>query len=197
MPWGHLLQCCTCSMRAELRWICSAEATAKYKIASVGGGTHVVNPGDSLWKIAKAHYGYGAYWKAIAEANPNGVAKGGELILCRFPMKIPQIDVVAPSSNSPATIFESERPSKQSDGTAVLVCLPHLTLKCDKTLGKFTRVCRLNGMTAYITMSLNSEDEATKRGSLPASFNIRTLETELKNGAAPFESSIKIDRLTA
>jgi 5'-nucleotidase len=29
-----------------------------------------VHPGDSLWKIALAHYGNGAEWQCIAGANP-------------------------------------------------------------------------------------------------------------------------------
>jgi len=29
-----------------------------------------VQPGDSLWKIALAHYGNGAEWQCIAGANP-------------------------------------------------------------------------------------------------------------------------------
>jgi nucleoid-associated protein YgaU len=33
-------------------------------------GKVLVHPGDSLWKIALAHYGDGAEWQCIAGANP-------------------------------------------------------------------------------------------------------------------------------
>jgi len=32
-------------------------------------GTYIVQAGDSLWNIAKAHYGSGRYWEALYEAN--------------------------------------------------------------------------------------------------------------------------------
>ncbi len=34
-------------------------------------GSHVIEPGDSLWKIAAKYYGSGAKWKTIADANPD------------------------------------------------------------------------------------------------------------------------------
>ena len=34
------------------------------------GGTYTVKKGDTLWKIAAAHYGDGRKWKQIVDANP-------------------------------------------------------------------------------------------------------------------------------
>ena len=35
---------------------------------------YIVQPGDSLWKIAKTHYGNGRYWEALYEANADRIA---------------------------------------------------------------------------------------------------------------------------
>lgn len=35
------------------------------------GGTYTVQRGDSMWTIARRHYGQGIKWKEIAAANPN------------------------------------------------------------------------------------------------------------------------------
>lgn len=49
-------------------------------------GVHIVQKGDSLWKIAEKVYGDGNAWKLIAKANPelkdpNKIVPGMELIL--------------------------------------------------------------------------------------------------------------------
>lgn len=35
---------------------------------------YIVQPGDSLWKIAKTHYGNGRYWETLYEANADHIA---------------------------------------------------------------------------------------------------------------------------
>jgi 5'-nucleotidase len=45
----------------------SAPAAAS---ASASGNTYTIKKGDTLWKIAAAHYGSGQKWKEIADANP-------------------------------------------------------------------------------------------------------------------------------
>jgi len=37
---------------------------------TAGGGTYTIKQGDTLWKIATAHYGDGKKWKEIVDANP-------------------------------------------------------------------------------------------------------------------------------
>ena len=43
-------------------------SSAQY--ASVDGGTYTVKKGDTLYRIAKEHYGSGKQWQKIAAANP-------------------------------------------------------------------------------------------------------------------------------
>lgn len=54
--------------------------------ASAAGGTkYKVRKGDTLWKIAQAHYGNGAKWQRIASANPkvdpNHVLAGQTIVI--------------------------------------------------------------------------------------------------------------------
>jgi nucleoid-associated protein YgaU len=42
--------------------------------AAPGGRSYVVQPGDSLWKIAKRFYGNGNDWPKIHEANRSQIA---------------------------------------------------------------------------------------------------------------------------
>lgn len=57
--------------------------------ARVGGGrTYVVVQGDSLWKIAKRHYGDGESWRRIYEANRD-LIKDPDLIHPGQQLRIP------------------------------------------------------------------------------------------------------------
>jgi 5'-nucleotidase len=38
--------------------------------SEIGGGAYVVKKGDTLYGIARTHYGDGKQWRKIAEANP-------------------------------------------------------------------------------------------------------------------------------
>lgn len=54
--------------------------------AQASGQRYVVRKGDSLWTIARRHYGSGAQWQKIANANPHlqnphRLTVGQELIL--------------------------------------------------------------------------------------------------------------------
>jgi nucleoid-associated protein YgaU len=55
---------------------------------SVSGRTYVVERGDSLWKIAKRHYGDGEKWRKIYEANRDQI-KDPDLIHPGQKLRIP------------------------------------------------------------------------------------------------------------
>lgn len=43
---------------------------ARPAYSSAASGSYTIRAGDTLWKIAAAHYGNGNQWKKIADANP-------------------------------------------------------------------------------------------------------------------------------
>jgi len=52
--------------------------------STVGGGSYTVQKGDTLFKIAREHYGEASAWRKIAAANPgagNVIKPGQKLIL--------------------------------------------------------------------------------------------------------------------
>jgi 5'-nucleotidase len=45
-------------------------APAPVTVTPSGGGSYIVQKGDTLWKIASNHYGDGKQWQKICSANP-------------------------------------------------------------------------------------------------------------------------------
>ena len=64
------------------------EVTPEQLTESEDTVTHVVLPGDSLWKISKSHYGSGIKWKMIYEANRDTI-KNPDLIRVGQVLEIP------------------------------------------------------------------------------------------------------------
>lgn len=58
--------------------------------ASTSSGTYTVKKGDSLWAIAKKHYGSGADWKKIYEANKDTIGSNPNRIYPGQMFKIPK-----------------------------------------------------------------------------------------------------------
>jgi 5'-nucleotidase/UDP-sugar diphosphatase len=48
----------------------ASQTPAMSDSTTTGGNTYTIKQGDTLWKIATAHYGDGKKWKAIVDANP-------------------------------------------------------------------------------------------------------------------------------
>ncbi len=58
-----------------------------------GGICYLIQPGDSLWRIAERIYGSPTYWRAIQEANRRRVSKRDHKILVGFGLELPLIRV--------------------------------------------------------------------------------------------------------
>lgn len=65
-------------------------ATPERAPASAGERTYTVKAGDSLWKIAKRHYGDGNRWRRIYEANEGTIGPNPDLIHPGQVLVIPQ-----------------------------------------------------------------------------------------------------------
>ncbi len=66
-----------------------AEAAAQVPVAA---RTYTVAKGDSLWKIAKAHYGNGNQWRKIYEANRATIGDNPDIIHPGQTLTIPDVD---------------------------------------------------------------------------------------------------------
>lgn len=176
------------------RWIATATAVVKYPLEQRGGMSYVVQCGDTLWSIAEATYGSGYYWTEIQKANPAATACSGNFILAGVGLKLPAIDVVPAISTQPVTIKKASGPDKTAGKKARPVATPVVEIDLEKSKS-VTTVYKLPGLTITVTTSLKGSLKAQKPGTLPGSFNLRTYETEIANGAKPFQSSIKVKKL--
>jgi hypothetical protein len=67
----------------------------------LGGGMFTVQPGDTLWGIAQATYGNGAWWEELQRANA-ARGRGAEALLIGERLTLPVIDVDAPPAEHAA-----------------------------------------------------------------------------------------------
>lgn len=67
----------------------------------LGGGTFTVQPGDTLWGIAQATYGNGAWWEEIQRANASR-GRDADALLIGERLTLPVIDVDAPPADHAA-----------------------------------------------------------------------------------------------
>jgi hypothetical protein len=67
----------------------------------LGGGSFIVQPGDTLWGIAQATYGNGAWWEEIQRANA-ARGRGGDELLIGELLTLPVLDVDAPPAEHAA-----------------------------------------------------------------------------------------------
>ncbi len=81
------------------------------EMVSRGGGNYEVVAGDSLWKIAKATYGQGKFWQDIYKANPDKVARGGNLILIGTVLTLPAVQVPANTAPEVAPANGGDQPA--------------------------------------------------------------------------------------
>lgn len=63
------------------------------KKVKLGGGTHTVGKGDSLWSIAAKTYGNGTYWSQIKAANKGKVHGADHVIIDGDELVLPEIEV--------------------------------------------------------------------------------------------------------
>jgi hypothetical protein len=71
-----------------------------------GGGTHIVQPGETLGRISTATYGSSAFWSQIATANPDGVGLGGDIIYTGSELTLPVLAV--PTEGAPPAVDDSK-----------------------------------------------------------------------------------------
>jgi LysM repeat protein len=175
-------------------WKASVTATSSYPLVKRGGSNYVVKPGDTLWAIAERTYGSGYYWTEIEKANKAAVSSKGNFILAGVPLKLPVIEVVSEKCVQPALIQKTQSAPKPANKTARPVATPIVEIDLEKSKSQ-TTTYKQPGMTVIITTTLKGSLKAQKPGIIPATFNLRTYETEIANGAQPFQTSFKLKGL--
>lgn len=170
------------------QWIASVKTEAALDREKRGGSSYVVNEGDTVFGIAEKHYGSGAYWPAIEEENPFIVSKG-DFIVCSMGLKIPSVDVV----KNTELVAEIAKPkaSKDCDKAAKVVWEPDWELEIG---GKATTTTvKLPGMTLILTAQFKGKATVKGMGPIPAGFNVRSHEAEIKSAWNDMEGSVKFD----
>ena len=172
-------------------WKASVTTKVSYPLEKRGGMTYMVKPGDTLWAIAERVYGSGYYWTVIEKANTAAVSSKGNFILAGVPLSIPAIDIVPEKSVQPVVIQKPKPAPKPASKRARPVATPIVEIDLEKSKSQKT-VFKQPGMTVIMTTTLKGSLKAQKPGILPVSFNLRTYETEIANGAKPFQTSFKL-----
>lgn len=170
------------------QWIASVKTDAALAREKRGGASHVVSEGETVFGIAEKHYGSGAYWPAIEDENPFIVSKG-DFIVCTMGLKIPSIEVV----KNTELVAEIAKPksSKDSDKPAKVVWEPDWELEIG---GKpTTTTMKLPGLTVILTAQFKGKATVKGMGPIPAGFNVKSHETEIKSAWKDMEGSVKFD----
>ena len=170
------------------QWIASVKTEAALDREKRGGSSYVVSEGDTVFGIAEKHYGSGAYWPAIEDENPFIVSKG-DFIVCSMGLKIPSVDVV----KNTELVAEIAKPkaSKDSDKPAKVVWEPDWELEIG---GKATTATlKLPGLTVILTAQFKGKATVKGMGPIPAGFNVKSQETEIKTAWKNMEGSVKFD----
>lgn len=84
-----------------------------------GGADYEVQPGDTLWRIARDTYGHGRYWRNIYRANPDKAYDGGNLILIGTVLTLPEIEVPSTASETPEEAPEPAEAAPVTEETPV------------------------------------------------------------------------------
>lgn len=170
------------------QWIATVKTEAALDREKRGGSSYVVREGDTVFGIAEQHYGSGAYWPAIEEENPFIISKG-DFIVCSMGLKIPSVDVI----KNMDLVGEIAKPksSKDSDKPALVVWEPDWELEIG---GKPTTVTtKLPGMTVILTAQFKGKGTVKGMGPIPAGFNVKSHEAEIKSAWKNMEGSVKFD----
>jgi len=170
------------------QWIAAIKTEAAFAREKRGGSSHVVKEGETVFAIAEQYYGSGAYWPAIEEENPFIVSKG-DFIVCSMGIKVPSVEVI----KNTEMVAEIAKPktSKACDKPAKVVWEPDWEMEIGSK--PTTTTVRLPGLTVVLTGQFKGKATVKGMGPVPAGFNVRSRETEVKAAWKDMESSVKFN----
>jgi hypothetical protein len=169
-------------------WIATVKVDLSFRRKKMGGASHVIKQAQTVWEIAEEYYGIGNYWPALEAANPDMISKGN-FIVCSMGIKVPSVEVVA----EPDLVPEFRRASapKEASKPAWVIMMPDFEL--DVGSKPVTQTVKLPGMTVIITAQFKGKVTAKNDNPLPAGYNIKSHEGEVKAAWKNLEASAKVD----
>ncbi|MGQ0566915.1 MAG: LysM peptidoglycan-binding domain-containing protein [Gemmobacter sp.] len=169
-------------------WTLAVKARVTVKTRSMGGGSYVIAKGDTLWGIARATYGAGAYWPEIEKANRGLVGSGGKFILAGVRIALPKLEVPTPDA---APEVYSAPADRRASAPAACVAIPDATVSLGSSR-VFRQLYSGPGCNMLVTFDMEGELSYSGCGEMPVGFNLSKYEAELKAKAATFATSITI-----
>ncbi|MGC1497924.1 MAG: LysM peptidoglycan-binding domain-containing protein [Sulfitobacter sp.] len=114
------------------KWRAVVETTCGLKLKTLGGKSYTVQMGDTLWGIAKNHYGVGGVWTEIASANKKSIDSKGNFILAGVTLKLPKLDMPVAQCGIEMLASNVSAP-KEAIKRAKNVCVPPYKLDFNAT----------------------------------------------------------------
>jgi phage tail protein X len=170
------------------QWTLKVAADVIIRTKIKGGSNYVIRKGDTLWDIAKATYGSGAYWPEIEYANKGLVKSGGKFIVAGVTIKLPK--VVVPSPDAAPQVFAQSK-ERRACSPAMGIAIPDISITIKRT--RFRKVIPTPTTTIVVTCEAEGSLTATNSDEMPLGFNLSKYEAELKSAVEGFATSISID----
>lgn len=170
------------------QWIATVKTDAAFAREKKGGASHKVAQGETVFAIAEQYYGSGAYWPAIEDENPDMVSKG-DFIVCSMGIKVPSVEVV----KNMDLVAEIARPkaSRDADKPAKIVWEPDWEMELGSPAQTVTQ--DLGAVIVTITAQFKGKAVVKGKGPIPAGYNVRTGETEIKKAWKDMEAATKFN----
>lgn len=116
------------------KWRATATADAKFVKKKISSKTVTVKTGDTLFKLAKSHYGDGVYYPVIADANPKQVKFKGDFIVAHSQVTMPAMDVLDKKAETEwmTSVIKGDL-TKYKEQKGSEICLPSLDFDLSKS----------------------------------------------------------------
>ncbi len=185
--------------RRQEHWLATVTASAEIPTTTRGGGSYAMCHGDTLWGIAEQFYGNGAYWVAIAEANPRTTNRSHRNLICGAQLRIPNVVVVTNPNRirelrqcMPTTAPAPARRTAQP----MTFEWPTITVGMDKTQDVNIREC-VGNVRLNVRFSLTGSVNAQRDGEIsPVTFDPRSYKTAIERVVGNITTSFSITDFT-
>lgn len=160
------------------KWRAKAFVLAAYRKKNIGSKTHTIKTGETLFDIAKKHYGDGAYYRVIAEANPKKVKLNGDFIIAGMQINLPAVSVLDPKAVSEC-VFSARR-DKEAGKSGKEIAYPWINIDATKSLLELKVTKAVGNCVVEFTINIKGNIKAERPGSITTKFVERDFTGEIK-----------------